>query len=232
MAEQESRAPRTPSGDRRDNDRRNQDRRRTDRRIPLPAWRRPWALVGYGVLVALLGVGLLSALEGDDDEAAIPPPLVSETVAPAEEAPVVASNLPPLAAYSAAEFEQLVLEGESLAGRHVLAELSCGQPSPVALSQVETVPSVVAALRTDDGRVPAAECKWGRGSEGRRGDFLLLVPPALSQEFSSAPLTTDDFVRRRRLTAEVEWVGRTDALALRTAGVLRDVVGPRAAANP
>lgn len=220
MAEQPSREAATSRGDRRDDDRRSNDRRRTDRRTPLPPWRRPWALVAYGVLGALLVVGVFAAVGGDDapERAALvtaPPP------APTGAAPQ--STGAPREAFSDAAFEQLVLEGNKLAGQRVLAELSCAPPAQIGVNQVDRVEPAVAAIREADGRVPAAECKWGVRGEARQGDFLLLVPPELSEEFSSAPVITDEFVRRRRFRAEVEWIGRSEALALRTAGVLRRV---------
>ena len=54
--------------------------------------------------------------------------------------------------------------------------------------------------------------KPGRPSNSRR----------CAKPFS--PVVQDNFVERRRVTAEVEWVGRSEALALRTAGVFRGLV--------
>jgi hypothetical protein len=58
----------------------------------------------------------------------------------------------------------------------------------------------------------------------RREDLLLLVPPARAEEFAAAPVVTDNFVQRRRVVAEVEWVGRSETLALRTAAVFQRMV--------
>lgn len=174
-------------------------------------------------------VGLFS-WSGEDEPDTPPGELVT---APSAQAPLPTPTPPPTtaprAAYTAADFEQLVIEGKELAGQRVLAELSCAPASQIALNKADRVEESIAALQSPDGRVAAAECKWGRGTEARRGDFLLLVPADMSEAFSSAPVTSDDFVRRRRLRAEVEWIGRSEALALRTAGVLRRVVAPAGA---
>jgi hypothetical protein len=84
----------------------------------------------------------------------------------------------------------------------------------------DSVDAAVAPL-IEDGRVPAAVCKWGSRDDPRRKDFLLLVPPAQAAQFSAAPVVMDGYVRRRHLVAQVEWVGDTRTLALRTAGVFR-----------
>lgn len=207
-------------------DRRGADRRRVERRAPPPVWRRPWALVSYGVLGALAAVLLVSGLSGDDeedlpDEVVTAPPAQPPTAEPSPQA----AAAPPVEAFGAADFERLVIEGEAARGRRVRAQLYCDAPSPVALRpSAPRVESAVAELADAEGRVVGAACKWGARDDERRQDFLLLVPPALADEFAAAPVATDDFVRRRRILAEVEWVGRSDALALRTAGVLRRVL--------
>ncbi|HEX2190996.1 MAG TPA: hypothetical protein VHG51_18955 [Longimicrobiaceae bacterium] len=216
------------TGDRRGVDRRSDDRRRTDRRTPPPPWRRPWALVTYGVLGALAVVLLWNALAGDDGpatqgavvEARPAPPAVDPTPPPA-------ASEPSQDAFRTADFERLVIEGESARGRRVRTELYCASPDPVALRQgIPNAERAIVALRDSTGRVPGADCKWGARGDERRQDFLLLVPPGLADEFAAAPLTTDAFVRRRRLLAEVEWIGRSEILSLRTVGVLRRVLTP------
>jgi hypothetical protein len=82
-------------------------------------------------------------------------------------------------------------------------------------------PEAAVAALAANGRVPAAECKWGSANDPRREDFVLLVPPDLADRFASTPVVTDQFQRRRRISAEVEWLGRSEALALRPAGVFR-----------
>ena len=72
--------------------------------------------------------------------------------------------------------------------------------------------------------MPGAVCKWGPSGEVRREALLLLIPPALADEFAAAPEVTDNFVQRRRVVAEVEWVGRSETLALRTAAVFQRMV--------
>lgn len=225
-AEQESGATER-TGDRRDNERRSNDRRRVERRSPPPVWRRPWALVGYGVLGALAAVLVFNALAADDG----PPPgevvPAGPVVPSADSTPPPAAGEPPQDAFATADFERLVIEGQEARGRLVRTELYCGTPDPVALRQgIPNAESVILALRDSMGRVPGADCKWGARGDERRQDFLLLVPPDLADDFAAAPVTTDNFVRRRRLLAEVEWIGRSEILALRTVGVLRRVLTP------
>src|SRR5690606_31145270 len=132
------------------------------------------------------------------------------------------AGAPPVDAFGTAGFERLVARGQAAHGQRVRAELFCGPLRPVALSNVERVDASIAALAGADGRVPGAECKWGSdGAGATRPDVMLLVPPELATRFASAPVVVDDFVERRRVTAELEWLGRSTALALRTVGVLR-----------
>jgi hypothetical protein len=208
-------------------ERRVADRRRSDRRAPVPAWRTPWALVAYGVAGTLLVLLMLGAL-GEDDDPSRPPPGGGEVVAAP---PAVATTpappqpgAPPERALTTADFERLTIEGDAARGRRVVAQLYCETPAPVALQAgTDTVESALAALVDTTGgpRVPAAECKWGSQDDPRRANFLLLVPPERADEFSSAPVTMDGFVRRRRLIAHVEWIGKSRPLALRTVGVFR-----------
>lgn len=207
-------------------DRRGNDRRRVERRAPLPMWRRPWALVSYGVLGALALVLLLNGLGGDDAPAARDEALVEKQatggteVAPANPQAAAAG---PEDAYGSAGFERLVVEGEAAVGKTVRAELYCEAVQNFTIIAGHTAPRSVASL-IQEGRVPAARCRWGSPSEPRREEFLLLVPPALKDEFASAPVVQDNFVERRRVTGEVEWVGRSETLALRTAGVFRGLI--------
>lgn len=215
---QEGQRPEARAGDRR-----GTDRRRVERRAPPPVWRRPWALVSYGVLGALALMLLLNGFGGDDpppadDEALGPRPSpTGTTVAPPNPAAVAAG---PEDAYGTEGFERLVVEGEAAIGRVVRAELFCRPPQNFTIIQGHAAPRSVASL-IQEGRVPAAECKWGPSGEPRREDLLLLIPPPLAEEFSSTPVVNDNFVERRRVIAEVEWVGRSATLALRTAGVFR-----------
>ncbi len=215
---------RQATSDGRTGDRRGTDRRRLERRAPPPVWRRPWAYVSYGVLGALVLVLFFRGLSGGDEPDQPQGPLGSVPTPPREvvQPDARAKNAPPEAAYGAQDLERLVLEGEAALGKRVRAELFCEAPTTVAVTDPERVPAAVAALAVG-GRVPAAECKWGRQNDARREDFLLLVPPELAAAFSNTPLTNDDFVRRRHLVAEVEWLGRAQALSLRTAGVLRAI---------
>ena len=207
-------------------DRRGNDRRAVERRAPPPPWRRPWALVSYGVLGALALVLLLNGLGGGD---ARPPADEALVTGPAENGTTVAPPNPaaraggPEDAYGTAGYERLVVEGEASVGKVVRAELFCGAPQNFTVVQGHTAPRSVASL-IQDGSVRATECKWGPTGEARRQDLLLLIPPALAEVFSGAPEVNDNFVQRRRVVAEVEWVGRSETLALRTAGVFRGLI--------
>ncbi|CAN5646549.1 hypothetical protein BH23GEM6_BH23GEM6_19650 [soil metagenome] len=210
-------------GDRRGPDRRGNERRRDDRRTPAPAWRRPWAFVAYGVLGALAVV--LVFRPGGGGGAAVEPGDGEVITAPAahdvDRTPPPAAGEPPVEGTSTSEFERLLAEGEAAQGRRVNTRLFCGSMTPVALRSVPKVSSAVADLADATGRVPAVECKWGSATAAP--DFLLIVPASLAEAFAAAPEVEQGFVRRRRVDAEIEWVGRSDALALRTAGVLREM---------
>lgn len=202
-------------------DRRGNDRRRVDRRAPLPLWRRPWALVAYGVVGALALV-LIFGPESEEREADMgevvtssAPPAVDPTAPPA-------AGAPPRDAYGVGDLERLLAEGERAVGQRVRTELYCGSMDPVALRDEERVNRSVAALADGRGRVPASECRWG--SEANAPQVLLLIPPEHAGAFAAAPEVEQSFVRRRRVRAVVEWVGRSEALALRNAAVLRQVL--------
>jgi hypothetical protein len=179
------------------------------------------------VAAALVAVLLLRTLGGggdtpapDDDAPMVArgpgAPAVRADTVPAQRVPAGA----PEAAFGAAGYERLVLQGAAATGRTVRAELYCAQPTSYQVRTNVTAEPAVAAL-TDNGRIPAAECKWGGANDPRREDFLLLVPPDRAEAFASTPVISDDFQRRRRVIANVEWVGRSEALSLRTAGGFR-----------
>ena len=210
-------------GDNRGGDRRGSDRRRVDRRAPPPPWRRPWAFAGYGAGAVLLLVLLLRGCGGDDEGTVA-------TTGPIGRAPasVDTSHTPqqrgrPEPAMSTSDYERLTLEGERAVGRVVQAQLYCEAPAQVALeATTDTVEAPIAAIRDSaTNRVSAADCKWGAQDDPRREDFLLIVPADLADEFASQPVALDGFVRRRRLIANVEWIGRSRALALQTVGIFR-----------
>jgi hypothetical protein len=214
-------------GDRRALDRRRRDRRKSDRRLPVPVWRKPWALVGYGVVGAFAVVGLFRLANGGGERRSNAP-LVTTPAAPVAESKPVQERRTVEAAYTTADFERLVIEGPAAVGKRVRAELFCEAPSRISVRRDIPVEAPIAPLVDAEGHAAAAECRWGRAGDQRREDFVLIVPSALAARFSAAPVTTDDFVQRRHLFAEVEWVGRSQALDLRTGGVLRDVAaGPR-----
>lgn len=216
---QEERSQAARAGDRRGN-----DRRRIERRAPPPPWRRPWALVAYGVVGALALVMLLNTLSGGDDpdeprdEALVERPAEGgTTVAPANPQAAAAG---PQDAFGTAGFERLVVEGEAAVGKTVRAELFCEAPQDFTIIAGHTAPRSVASL-IQNGRVRGSVCKWGPTGEPRREDLLLLIPAPQAQEFAAAPVVNDNFVERRRLVSEMEWVGRSETLALRTAAVFR-----------
>jgi hypothetical protein len=210
-------------GDRRGDDRRGVERRRTDRRTPPPPWRRPAAFVAYGAVAALVLVLTLRGCGKDQGDA----PVAAAPIAPAppaiDTAPTPQRTGVVEPALTTADFERLTLEGPRSVGRIVRAQLFCDAPTQVALmAGVDTVESAIAPLVDRAAqRVPAAECKWGQQDDPRREDFLLLVPPELATEFGSQPVTLDGYIRRRRLVAKVEWIGRSRALSLQTVGIYR-----------
>ena len=212
------------AGDRRRGDRRSGDRRRSDRRAPVPAWRKPWALVAYGALAAFLVVLVVGGLADDDDR---PSPAITAEGGPA---PTTTTTRSPREgevaedAMTASDFERLLIEGDAAKGRLVRVQLSCGPVSSVAMRSVDDPEDAVVDLADAGSRVPAAECRWGGRAEERRPDFLLLVPPEMAEPFAATPVVADGFVRRRAMVADVEWIGRAESLALRTAGVLVRVV--------
>ncbi|HET7321845.1 MAG TPA: hypothetical protein VFI96_05060, partial [Longimicrobiaceae bacterium] len=131
-----------------------------------------------------------------------------------------AAAAPPQDAYSAGDFERLLAEGPAAAGQRVRTTLYCESITLVNVvrePETKVAPSL-AALMDADGRVPAAECSWGASANAP--DFLLLVPANLAERFAAAPVVTLGFVKRRKVNAEVQWLGRSEALALNTAGVL------------
>ena len=226
MAQQQPHQTPEPQPSERRGDRRGTDRRRVERRAPPPVWRRPWALVAYGVVGALAVVLLLGGLRGGGDPPVRDETLVekqSEGVTGVDPANPDAAAAGPEDAYGAAGFERLVVQGEGAVGKIVRAEVYCEAPQNFTIIQGHTAPRSVASL-IQEGRVPAARCRWGAPSEPRREEFVLLVPPALADQFATAAVVQDGFVERRRLFAELEWVGRSETLALRTAGVFRGLV--------
>lgn len=210
------------AGDNRGGDRRGSDRRRVDRRAPPPPWRTPWAFAAYGA-VAVLALVFLARGCGKDEApmptgpiAPAPPPIATAPAAPHPQG-VVES------AMTTADFERLTIEGERARGKIVKAQLYCEAPVSVALmSTTDTVEAAVAPLvDRAENRVPGATCLWGNQDDPRREEFLLLVPPELAAQFASQPVALDGYVRRRRVIANVEWIGKSRALALQTVGIFR-----------
>lgn len=223
MADSEEAGLAPVGGDRRGGDRRTGDRRRVDRRAPPPLWRRPSAFVAYGVLGALTFVLLVQALTPESEPQAAT--IANDAAATGMTG---TSALPPVdpasvrEAYSVADFETLIAEGDRAVGQVVRADLFCGSIASRQVRDIAGVNPALQQLADADGRVGGAECQWGR--EGRTAEILLVVPPALAAEFASAPEEEINFLRRRRVGAQLEWLGRSEALSLRYAGVLRDIV--------
>jgi hypothetical protein len=215
-----------PAGDAagaRGGDRRQGDRRRDDRRAPLPPWRRPWAYVAYGV-VGVLAILLLFSL-GDDAEEAPAAAAVGTTSAGPEvdTAQAMGAGAAVRDAHGAAGFEALLAEGEAAVGRQVRTTLYCEPIQSIGLRRDADVAVNASVAQSADaaGRVPAAECRWGRDSTAP--ELLLIVPPSSAGRFASMPEVEQSFVLRREVPAEVEWIGRSEALALRNVAVLRSI---------
>lgn len=205
-------------------DRRQSDRRKVDRRAPLPLWRRPWAYVAYGVTAACLVILLLS-LGDDESQEPTPATPVGSRVAlpPVDSSTVGAATGSVRDAYGTAGFEALLVAGEAATGQWVRTTLYCEPIRSIALRRGTevTVHASIAEHAGSAGRVPAAECHWG--DEISAPEVLLVVPTALAQRFASMQEVEQSFVRRREVPAQVEWVGRSDALALRNVAVLRAI---------
>lgn len=204
--------------DRRQRERRGSDRRQDDRRSRPPIRRRPAAYVTYGVVGTSIVLSFLWTLGGRSDEPTAAPTFLANVEA---ESDIEGSprTEPSREAFGLNEFEKLLAEGESALGTVVKAELYCEIVLP---TQVRSTPNVSPSLRRlvdGQGRVGGAECRWS--TESRSSDFFLVVPPELAEQFAASPEVELNFVRRRRIVATLEWLGRSDALALRTAGILR-----------
>ncbi len=213
------------TGDPRSGDRRGGDRRRTDRRAPPPVWRRPWALVGYGALAALVLVVALRGNGGDEEEEEPQAEILAEgTPPPSGSSDAVVLGAPVEVAMQGSDYERLLIEGDQARGRLIRVLLFCAPVSSTSIREVDNPERRVVALGDSDRRVPTADCKWGEAGGDRRPDLVLLVPPGLAESFAAQPVVTDGFIRRRRLVADVEWVGRSESLSLRTASILRRVV--------
>lgn len=183
----------------------------------MPVWRSPGAYVAYGVVSALFLVLLWRGMAGREEE-----PTITAFQAPAERKDVVDSTLvvtPTRDARTLGDYERLVAEGQAAVGQVVGAELYCGPIRSISMRKVDTPSPVLTALADAEGRVAGAECRWTR--EDRTANFLLIVPPYLAEDFARMPEEEINFIRQRVVPANVEWLGRSDDLSLRIAGVLR-----------
>ncbi|MBW3628150.1 MAG: hypothetical protein KY464_02520 [Gemmatimonadetes bacterium] len=203
---------------RRGADRRGDDRRRPDRRAPRPLWKRPWAYALYGVVGTFLVVMIFRS--SGEDEAPAMGEVTTAPIAPAVDTTASpAAAAPPREALGTGEYERLLAQGDAASGQRVITQLYCEPVNSISMSVETAVSKSVAAVADVNGRVPGAECKWGAAVDAP--DLLLLVPPDLAPAFAGAPEVQQSFVRRRSVRAEVEWIGRSDALALRNVAVLR-----------
>jgi hypothetical protein len=206
---------------RRDQDRRGGDRRR-DRRAGPVIWRTPWAYGAYGVV----GVILLYFIFGTGG-ATKQPEIGSGEVTETSAAPAVdttalpAAAAPPREALGTGEYEKLLAQGQTAVGQRVITQLYCEPVNSVSMSKDVPVSPSIASVADKTGNVPGAPCKWGSAADAP--DLLLLVPADLAPRFAAAPEVQQNFVRRRSVRAEVEWVGRSDAFQLREVGVLKAI---------
>lgn len=211
------------AGDGRSGERRQKDRRKVERRAPLPVWRQPWAFAAYGVVGAFVVFWLLSS----GDEPATGPAVAdveTRMAGPAiDPAPSLAAAAPVEDAFGAAGFERLLASGEAAVGQRVRTVLHCDPIRSVGMRTSEGVTAKRAIVDNADSanRVPAAECRWGEDATAQ--EVLLIVPPLLAEQFANVPEVERSFVRRREVRAEVEWIGRSEALALRNVAVLRSI---------
>lgn len=208
----------TEQSSNRGGDRRGIDRRRVERRSPPPVWRRPWAYVAYGLVA---GLALVLIFGGRRKEPAAVRLETTTALPGVDTIGMPAARKPVLDANSVGDYERLLAQGESAAGQQVRTVLFCSPMRSVSMIAGSNISSSMAALADAKGQVPGAECKWGSGSDAP--DLFLLVPPGLAAEFAATREVEISFMRRRRVPAEIEWIGRSEALALRIVAVLQDV---------
>jgi hypothetical protein len=215
MADQTQEVPR----ERRRGDRRAGGRRRTDGASGWRVSKAQAAVAAVGVLVLVL---LVRGLTGSDDEPE--GQAVGSELDTTEPAPTAALARPSAIreVYTVAEFEGLLAEGDAAVGQTIRTELYCGSISQVTVRSTQTVNPSIAQLAGTDGRVAAAECRWSRDSLS--SELLLVVPPNLAEDFARAPEVEINFVTRRQVPAEIEWLGRSEELSLRNAAVLRLII--------
>lgn len=190
--------------------------------MPPPIWRQPAAYVMYGILATIIVVSLGRAARGDEQGQTVDASGLAAISEQAQEqalrdlAPGVIQD-----AFTSADFEGLVALGDAAAGRYVRAELFCEAIAPVMVRSFEGANPALLRMADSAGRVAGAECRWSR--ESRSSDILLVVPTELAEEFAVLPEEELNFVRRRRVPATVEWLGRSQELALRTSAVLVEI---------
>lgn len=161
---------------------------------------------------------LIRGMGGDDT------PSVAAIQAPVERLDVGDSTVtvsPTRDAFTVGDYERLMAEGQNAVGQVVRAELFCSPIAPVSMRAVDEPAPALAVLADEQRRVAGAECRWTRTD--RSEQFLLIVPPHLAQEFAQMPEEEINFIRQRVVPANVEWLGRSNDLSLRIAGILRGI---------
>ena len=176
------------------------------------------AYVAYGILAALVLVIVGRGLARDEEPSVV-------AIQPPEERLEVADSTvtvtPTRDAFTLGDYEWLMAEGQSVMGEVVRAELFCGSVSSIAMRSVDVPNPALMVLADAERRVAGAECRWTRTD--RSAQILLIIPPHLSQEFARMPEEEINFIRQRVVPADVEWLGRSNDLSLRVAGILRGI---------
>lgn len=208
-------------GDRRHADRRGAQRRRNDRRALAPPWRRPAAYIAYGVASSLLAIVGFRGIVWPTTRTPPSPTRLEAIAVPASAEGGTPTTAPTNTrdGRSVSEYEILLAEGESALGQVVRTDLYCQTISQMSLRQSPTTGHRLNEVADSEGRVGVAECRWGDASRG--ADFFLVIPSDLAASFTEIPEEEMSFVLRRKVAARVEWLGRSEALSLRTAGILR-----------
>ncbi len=209
-------------------DRRRGDRRSGDRRS---AWGRGagWTGIGrpaaYGAGAVIILILLVRLVTGGDEptNAAMISAAADAADTEAGTAPAaLPATAPAREAFSVAEYEALLAEGDAAVGEIVRTELFCGPLTQVSIREDVAMHQTIRDMADAEGRVVAADCRWSR--ESLSSDVLLVVPPDFATDFANAPTVEISFVTRRRVRGDIEWLGRSPELALRNAGILRRIL--------
>src|SRR5690606_30362269 len=113
---------------------------------------------------------------------------------------LAAPPAPTREAFSAAEYEALLAEGDAAVGAVVRTELFCGPLTQVTVREGVAMHPTIRAMVDAEGRVAATDCRWSR--ESLSSDLSLVVPPELTSDFANAPTVEISFVTRRRIRGD------------------------------